>query len=137
MLATKNYTYPQYGKKMKSTSGLTRHLNAYTSLPLHILPNRNSPMLAENDDASDYFMHQEEEEYPLGNKKQNVKKDYRDLVGESSDNKRVKKMLLGHTLQDRLLESELSSSLREMRFSEQEFPAYTPISDIKYNHLGS
>ncbi len=69
MLDTRNYPYPQCGKRIKLTSGLTRHLNACTSLPLCIQPNRNTPMLAEDDNASDYFMHHEEEEYPLGNKR--------------------------------------------------------------------
>ena len=36
-----------------------------------------------------------------------------------------------------LLASELSASLREVRFSEQEFPVGKFISDIKYPHLGS
>ena len=39
--------------------------------------------------------------------------------------------------QDKLLKSELSSFLREVRFSEQEFPVSTLVSDIKYDYLGS
>ncbi len=60
MLDTRNYLYAQYGKRMKSTSGLTRYLNACTSLSLRIQPNQNTPMLAEDDDALDHFMHHEE-----------------------------------------------------------------------------
>ena len=36
---------------------------------------------------------------------------------------------------DRLLASEFLSSLREEWFTGKEFPAGTPVSDIKYNHL--
>ncbi len=43
----------------------------------------------------------------------------------------------GRTPQDGLLASELSSSLREVRFCEQGFPAGIPVSDIKYHHPGS
>ena len=75
MLATRNYICPQCGKRIKLTSGLTRHLNAYTSLPVHIQLNCDSLLLAEDDNASDYFMHHEEEEYLLGNKGQGVEED--------------------------------------------------------------
>ena len=42
----------------------------------------------------------------------------------------------GHTPQDGLLANELSTSLREFRFSKQEFPTSKPVSNIKYPHLG-
>lgn len=38
--------------------------------------------------------------------------------------------------QDGLFASELLSFIREVRFSEQEFSADKPISDIKYHLLG-
>ena len=40
------------------------------------------------------------------------------------------------TPQAGLFESKLSSFLREIRFSDQEFAAGTPVSNIKYNHPG-
>ena len=43
------------------------------SLPLYIQLNRNSLMLVENDNISDNFMHYEKEEYPLSNKRQDIK----------------------------------------------------------------
>ncbi len=43
-------------------------------------------------------------------------------------------MLPRHTPQTRLLGSESSSFLREIRFSDQEFAADTLISNFKYNH---
>ena len=59
------------------------------------------------------------------------------MRGESSDTgSHTKDGLLRHTPQAGLLESELSSSLREIRFSNQEFATGTPISNIKYNHPG-
>ena len=75
-------------------------------------------MLAEDDDALDYFIYYEEEKYPLGNKKQDVEEDQRHLVGKNLENKSVRDILPGRTLQDELLRSELSSFLREVRYSE-------------------
>ena len=45
--------------------------------------------------------------------------------------------LLGCTLQNKLFTSDLSVSLREVRFSEQEFIINKPILNIKYLHIGS
>ncbi len=60
------------------------------------------------------------------------------MVGKSSDiGSHVRDGLSGQTSQDGFLASESSSSLREVRFSEQEFPAGTPVSDIKYHHPSS
>lgn len=78
---------------MKSSSGLTKHLNFCTSLPLCIEQNRDSPMLAKDDNASDSFMHYNEEEYLLGNKKQDLEEDQIDLVDKSLDNQSVKNIL--------------------------------------------
>ncbi len=44
-------------------------------------------------------------------------------------------MLSGHTPQAGLLGSESLSSLKEVRFCDQEFATGTPVSNIKYNHL--
>ena len=38
--------------------------------------------------------------------------------------------------QNKLLGNELSSSVREIKFSKQKFPAGIPISNIKYYHPG-
>ena len=46
-------------------------------------------------------------------------------------------MLFGRTPQDGLLGIELSSSLREVRFSEREFSTSISVSAIKYDHPGS
>lgn len=119
---------------MKLTSGLIKQLNICTSLPPRIQPNRNSLMLAENDNALTYFIHHKEEKYPMNNKGQDIEEDQRDLISKSSDNKSVKNILLIRISQDELLGSELSLSLRKFRFNEKEFPTRTPISDIKYNH---
>ena len=60
------------------------------------------------------------------------------MVGKSSNTgSRAKDSLLGHTLQDGLFASELSSSLIEIRFTQQKFSTDKPVSDIKYHHPGS
>lgn len=82
---------------MKSISRLIRHLNAYMSLLLHIWSDRNSPILAENNNASNYFKHHNEEEYSLDNKMQDIEEDQRDSIGKSLDNESIKNMLLERT----------------------------------------
>ncbi len=63
--------------------------------------------------------------------------DFRNLVGESSDTRsRARDGLSGRTPLARLFGSESSSSLKEVRFSDQEFSTGIPISNIKYNHPG-
>ena len=60
------------------------------------------------------------------------------MVGKSSDTKsRVKEGLSRYTPQKRLLVSESSLSLKEIRYSEQEFPADKLISNIQYHYLSS
>ncbi len=69
---------------------------------------------------------------------QDIKRDHRNLVGESLDTRsHATDGLSGRTPQDRLFVNESSSSLKEVRFSKQEFPAGIPISDIKYYHPDS
>ena len=94
-------------------------------------------MLTKNDNASDYFMHHNKEKYWLGNKRQNIKKNKKNLVDKSSDHKNVKNILLKHTPQNRLFANELSFSLKEVWLSKQEFLASIPISNLKYNYLES
>ena len=88
-------------------------------------------MPGEDDDASENFGPNEDEESTLA--EQEMEGDHRDLIGESSDTKIcVRDGLSGHTPQAGLLASESSSSLREVRFSEQEFPTGKPVFDFKY-----
>ena len=69
--------------------------------------------------------------------KQDIEKDQKDLRGKSSDiESRARDGLAIFTLQARLLESELLSSLKKVRFGDHEFTAGTPISNIKYNQPG-
>ena len=91
------------------------------------------PMPGEDDNASDNFgPYEDEGSIPEA---QDIEGDHRDLVGESSDTR--SRTRARRTLQDGLFGSESSSSLREVRFSEQEFPTGTPVSNIKYDHPGS
>ena len=48
----------------------------------------------------------------------------------------TKDSLRGFASETRLLGKDSSSSLREVRFSDQEFAAGTPISNIKYDQRG-
>ena len=90
-------------------------------------------MPRENDNASDNFeVYEDEKSTP---EVQDIEKDYRDLVGKSSDTK--SRTRVGRTPEDGIFRSKLLSSLREIRFSEQEFPASILISNIKYDHLRS
>lgn len=54
---------------IKLTNGLTRHLNACTSQPLCIKPNRDCPILAKNNNSLDYFMQHKRKKYTPKNKK--------------------------------------------------------------------
>ena len=68
---------------------------------------------------------------------QQIEEDYRNLGDKSSDTRsRIRDGLLGCTPETGLHGSELSSFLREVRFSNQEFAAGTPVSNIQYNDLG-
>ncbi len=88
----------------------------------------------EDENALENFVPYENEESILED--QDIERDHRNLVEESSDTEsRVRDVLLGHISQAELLGSELSSFLRKIRFSDQEFAAGIPVSNIKYNHL--
>lgn len=90
------------------------------------------PISGKNGYISNNFGSYENEKFTL--EVQNIKRDYRNLVGKSSDTEsRAKKSLLGRTPQDELLGSELLSSLGEIKFSEQEFPVGILVSNIKYH----
>ena len=127
---------------MKLKTGLTRYMNACMSqliqqgLPIRMQPEQDMPMPREDDNASKYFGPHKNEEYTLD--EQNIEGDHRDLVDKSSNiRSRVRDNLSKRTPQDGVFASELLLSLREVRFSEQEFPVSKPISDIKYHHLSS
>ncbi len=68
---------------------------------------------------------------------QDIEEDLRNSVGKSSDTgSRVRDDFSGRTLQAGLLGCESSSSLREVRFSNQKFAIMTSVSNINYNHPG-
>ncbi len=99
-------------------------------------PKQDTPISEEDENILDNFGLYEDEESIL--EEQDIEEDHRNLVSKSSDTRSyVKDGLSRRTPQDGLLTSESSSSLREVRFSEQEFSAGIPVSDIKYHHLGS
>ncbi len=104
------------------------------NLPIRI-HKQDTPIPRESDYVSGNFGSYEDEKSTL--KEQDIEGDHRNLLGESSDTRsRVKDGLAGRTPQTGLLRNKSSSSLKEVRFSDQEFAAGTPVSNIKYNHLG-
>ena len=118
MLSTKQYLCPRCGKGTKSTSGLTRHPNAYTKeVPqtIHLHKLHDDLVDTSDGDLEDGSQLLDETNYTI--------KDAIDLPTEK-------------TPRDGLLASESLSLLREKWFTGKEFPAGTPISDIKDNHLG-
>ena len=91
--------------------------------------------MGEDENASKNVGPHEDEESIL--EEQDIEEDHRNLGGKSSDTRScARDGLSGRTPQAGLLGSELSSSLREVRFSDQEFAAGTSVSNIKYNHPG-
>ncbi len=101
-------------------------------LPIRI-HKQDIPIPREGDNASRNFGLHEDEESIL--EEQDIEGDHRNFVGKRLDTRsRVSNSLSGRTLQAGLLGSELSSSLKEVRFSDQEFAAGTPVSNIKYNY---
>lgn len=57
------------------------------------------------------------------------------MIRKSLDTESHARDMSGQILQDRLLKSKLSSSLREIRFSDWEFATDTLISKIQFNPL--
>ena len=95
-------------------------------------PKQVTPIPKKDKNASKNIGPHEDEELIL--EKQDIKKDHRNLGSKSLNIKSyIKNGLSRHTSQVGLLRSKLSSSLREIRFSNQEFTVNTPISNIKYN----
>ena len=87
---------------------------------------QNIPMPGEDNNAPEYFGLHKDKKYILN--QQDIEGDCGDLVGKSSDTRiDGKDGLSKYTSQVGLLASEWSSSLKEMRFSEQKFPAGKPI----------
>lgn len=81
-------------------------------------PNQDMPMPGKDDNISKNFESHENKESIL--EKQNIKRDYRDLVSKFMDTEsREKDSLSKHTSQNKFFVSELSSFLKEIRFSKQ------------------
>ncbi len=120
MLSTRVQSCPGCGKRMKWMHKLTRHMNTCTSqqvLPIRMQPKQDTLIPGEDENISDNFGLHEDEESIL--EEQDIEGDHRYSVGKSSDTgSHARDGLLGRTPQDRLLASESSSSLREVRFIE-------------------
>ena len=118
MSSAKQYSCPRCGKRTKSTSGLTRYLNACTKEIY-----RTAHFYKLYDDLVDTSDGNLEDGSQLLDKTNYTIRDVTDLPTEK-------------TPRDRLLASESSSLLREEWFIRNKFSAGTLSSDIKYNHSG-
>ena len=99
-------------------------------------PKQDMPMLRENDNLSENFGSHKGEKSTL--EEQKMEGDYKDLVSKNSNTgSRARDGLSEYTPQAGLLASELSSSLRQVTSSKQDFPAGKPVSNIKYYYRGS
>ncbi len=145
-MESKLYACPRYGKNVKSTSGLTRHINA-CKIPL-ILPSCQTstpaPILKYNttnhsDLPSNYF---EEDISPRTSNNNEVEirpadtRNNDDKNSRAADIDKPRSKTPNWTPRNRLL-SELSWNSREVTFRESEFPVNTPILDTRYMHLES
>lgn len=93
-------------------------------------------MLEEDNDTSENFRPYKDKKSIL--EEQNIEKDHKDLKGKILNTKNhVRNVLLRRTLHNKLFASELSSFLKEVKFSEQKFPISKPVSNIKYHHPSS
>ncbi len=80
-------------------------------------PKQDTLILGKDDNALGNFVPYEDEKSTL--EEQDIERDHRNLIGKSSDTEsRARDGLSRRTPQAELLESELSSSLREVRFSD-------------------
>ncbi len=125
-MSTKLYSCPICGKRVKSTSGLIRHLNACKGhLYLKTQPPHEPPR---------HESHHKED--TLGGNWE----DKGDLLGETVTTATANGTPETPTEdmpQKKLFASESLLALREEWFSSHEFPAGIPISDKKYKHSGS
>ena len=132
------YMYPRCGKGVKSTSGLTRHVNAckipislpccQSSNPDPVLDyNTINPLDLPSDNNKEGITPEVSNHGDLeGTKPANISSNEEDI--RPADIDKQKPATLNWTPQNELL-SELSSTFREITFSESEFPASTPVSD--------
>ena len=98
-------------------------------------PKQNTPIPGKDENALENTEPHDNEESIL--EEQDIERDHTNLGSKSLDTRsRARDGLSEHTPQARLFGSELSSFLREVRFSDQEFAAGTLVFNIKYNHFG-
>ena len=127
MLFIKVHSCPRCGKRMKLIHGLTRHINTCTSQQIFLIcmqPKQDILIAREDVNASKNFRPHKDDESEV----YDIERDPRNLIGKSSDTKSSARYgLSGCTSQYGLLASELSASLKEVRFSKQKFPTGKPI----------
>ena len=137
-MTIKNYLCPGYRKRLKLIYGLIKHINihiSYQVFSIYMQSKQDVLILVETKNTLKNFEPYKKKKSIL--EKQDIKKNHRNLRNKSLNTKiHAKNNLLRYNSQIKLLRMELSSSLKEVRFSNQEFSTGTPISNIKYNYLG-
>lgn len=121
IMSAKSYLCPRYGKGIKYTSGLIRHFNAGKKELTQTTLQQIHYQLQDKEDIPDWDL---EDGSQLVGKTNYIK---RDATTNTSTER---------TIRARLLANEFSLLLRKEWFTEIKFSAGTPISKIKYNHLG-
>ena len=136
----------RYGKSVKSTSSLTRHVNTFKvpiSLPYCQLSNpdpvlnyntTNPPDLPSDNDKEGITPEVFNYGDLKGTRPANIGNNKEDIRPANIDKQRS--ATFNWTPWNGLL-SELSSTFREVTFSESEFPVGRPISDTWYEHAES
>ncbi len=137
------YTCPRCGKSVKSTSGLTRHVNTckiLVTLP-SCQPSTPAPILEYNtinhpDLPSDYF---EEDISPRASNNDEEEIRLADTMGNNDENSRPadidkQRPTTPNLISRNGLLRELSRNFREVTFSESKFPVGTPVLDTRYVH---
>ncbi len=140
------YVCPRCGKGVKSTSGLTRHVNS-CKIPVTLpscQPFTPVPILEHNTTnhlglPSDYF----EEDISPGvsnNDEEEIKP--ADTIDNDDENSRPadideQRPITPNWIPQNGLLSESSRNFREVMLCESEFPVGTPVSDTRYMHPGS
>lgn len=124
---------------MQLIDKLIRYMNIYTSqfnqqfLPIYILPKQTIKIVKKDYNILNNFGSYKNEKPVI--KGLEVEKDDIDLVNKSSNTENhVKDILSGYINHVKLFGIELLSSLRQVRFIDEDFIAGIFISNIIYNH---
>ena len=144
-MESRSYLYPRCGKDVKSTTGLTRYINVCkisitlpscqpSNLELMLDYNIINPLDLPSDNNKKNISPNASNNGKKGIRLADISNDEEDIRPANIDKERL--ATPNWTSQNRLL-SELSSTFREVMFSECKFSVRISILDTKYKHSGS